>query len=87
LPESVGIYGTLQQAIWPSANDRVARAPNASSYGMALLVNDNLTIDQVAQKVGYASRTSFLRAFRKVYKMEPPEYRGMRTRPAFSDLP
>jgi AraC family transcriptional activator of mtrCDE len=39
-----------------------------------LASNRELSIDQIARNVGYASRSSFLRAFRKVYGMDPSEY-------------
>jgi AraC family transcriptional activator of mtrCDE len=39
-----------------------------------LASNYELSIDQIARNVGYASRSSFLRAFRKVYGMDPSEY-------------
>ena len=41
----------------------------------AMLVTSNtLSIDQIAREVGYASRSSFLRAFRKVHGMDPSDY-------------
>jgi AraC-like DNA-binding protein len=39
-----------------------------------LAANHELSIDQIARNVGYASRGSFLRAFRKVYGMDPSDY-------------
>jgi AraC-like DNA-binding protein len=39
-----------------------------------LMSNPELSIDQIARNVGYSSRSSFLRAFRKVYGMDPSEY-------------
>jgi AraC family transcriptional activator of mtrCDE len=42
----------------------------------ALLANSNLSIDQISHDVGYASRSSFFRAFRKVFGSDPSEYRG-----------
>jgi AraC-like DNA-binding protein len=39
-----------------------------------LTSNDDLSIDQIARNVGYSSRSSFLRAFRKVYGMDPSRY-------------
>ncbi|MFL6672807.1 MAG: AraC family transcriptional regulator [Massilia sp.] len=41
----------------------------------ALLANDSMSIDQIARAVGYESRSSFQRAFRKVYGNNPTEYR------------
>ncbi|MGC1301812.1 MAG: AraC family transcriptional regulator [Caulobacteraceae bacterium] len=40
-----------------------------------LLAGAALSVDQVAHGVGYASRSSFLRAFRKVYGSDPSDYR------------
>jgi AraC family transcriptional activator of mtrCDE len=39
-----------------------------------LTSNYELSIDQIARNVGYSSRSSFLRAFRRVYGMGPSEY-------------
>jgi AraC-like DNA-binding protein len=39
-----------------------------------LRVND-LSINQIAQNAGYASRSSFVRAFRSTYEMEPNDFR------------
>jgi AraC family transcriptional activator of mtrCDE len=39
-----------------------------------LVSNDEASVDQIARNVGYSSRSSFLRAFRKVYGMDPSEY-------------
>jgi AraC family transcriptional regulator, activator of mtrCDE len=48
-----------------------------------LLAVDSLSIDQIARAVGYANRTSFLRAFRKAYGIDPSDYRA--TAPSISD--
>ncbi len=40
-----------------------------------LLTNDSMSIDQIARAVGYKSRSSFLRAFRKAYGNDPSDYR------------
>jgi AraC family transcriptional regulator, activator of mtrCDE len=40
-----------------------------------LLAADSLSIDQIAKAVGYANRTSFCRAFRKVHGIDPSDYR------------
>jgi AraC family transcriptional activator of mtrCDE len=42
----------------------------------ALLANSNLSIDQISHDVGYASRSSFFKAFLKVFGSDPSEYRG-----------
>jgi AraC-like DNA-binding protein len=41
-----------------------------------LLATAGLTVDQVAESVGYASRSSFVRAFRRAHRVDPSEYRG-----------
>ncbi|HEY4318841.1 MAG TPA: AraC family transcriptional regulator [Herbaspirillum sp.] len=41
-----------------------------------LLTANNLSIFQIAHSVGYANRSSFLRAFRKVYGCDPSHYRS-----------
>jgi AraC family transcriptional activator of mtrCDE len=41
-----------------------------------LLANDSMSIDQIARAVGYESRSSFQRAFRKAYGNNPTEYRA-----------
>jgi AraC family transcriptional activator of mtrCDE len=42
------------------------------------VLNDKLSIDNVADQVGYASRTSFLRAFQRVHGCGVAEYRAAR---------
>lgn len=41
-----------------------------------LLAGDHLSIDQVADLVGYASRSGFTRAFRGAFGIDPSDYRG-----------
>jgi AraC family transcriptional activator of mtrCDE len=43
-----------------------------------LLANCGLSVDQIVHGVGYASRSSFSRTFRKIHGCDPSEYRGMR---------
>ena len=43
-----------------------------------LLAGEWLSIDQIAQEAGYASRGSFNRAFRKAYGTDPSHYRAER---------
>lgn len=50
-----------------------------------LLQSNHATIDQVAYNTGYASRSSFVRAFRKLYGCDPSEYRGPRSPGGRSD--
>jgi AraC family transcriptional activator of mtrCDE len=40
-----------------------------------LLEADQLSVDHIANAVGYSSRSSFSRAFRSIYGVEPVEYR------------
>jgi AraC family transcriptional activator of mtrCDE len=42
----------------------------------ALLANDSMSIEQIARAVGYERRSSFMRAFRKVYGNNPSDYRA-----------
>jgi AraC family transcriptional activator of mtrCDE len=46
------------------------------------LQTDALSIDQVSRSVGYSSRSSFVRAFRRVYDRDPSEYRAKDRSPA-----
>ena len=50
-----------------------------------LLQSNHTSIDQVAYRTGYASRSSFLRAFRKLYGCDPSEYRSSRSSAGQSD--
>jgi AraC family transcriptional activator of mtrCDE len=44
----------------------------------AVLLKSNVqSIDEIASEVGYASRSSFLRAFRKTFSSDPSEYRSV----------
>lgn len=45
-------------------------------HAAVLLSSNTLSIDQVAFNVGYSSRTSFSRAFRKMYGSDPSEFRA-----------
>ncbi|WP_020618614.1 AraC family transcriptional regulator [Paenibacillus daejeonensis] len=40
-----------------------------------LLLESDLTINQIASKVGYANVTSFMRSFKKIHGLTPSEYR------------
>jgi AraC family transcriptional activator of mtrCDE len=44
-------------------------------YAATLLKANHLTIDQISHGAGYASRSSFFRAFRKIYGQDPSDYR------------
>jgi AraC family transcriptional activator of mtrCDE len=50
-------------------------------HAAVLLATNNLSIDQVSYDVGYASRSSFFRAFRKAYGSDPSDYRADAHRP------
>jgi AraC family transcriptional activator of mtrCDE len=43
-----------------------------------LLTNSGLSVDQIVHCVGYTSRSSFCRTFRKIHGCDPSEYRDMR---------
>jgi AraC family transcriptional activator of mtrCDE len=43
-----------------------------------LLTNSGLSVDQIVYRVGYTSRSSFSRTFRKIHGCDPSEYRDMR---------
>jgi AraC family transcriptional activator of mtrCDE len=45
-------------------------------HAAALLAGAKLSTDKVAREAGYASRSSFLRAFRKATGRDPSEYRA-----------
>lgn len=45
-------------------------------HAAELLSTSHLSIDQVSYGVGYASRSSFFRAFRKAYGSDPSDYRA-----------
>ncbi len=55
----------------PLAMLRQLRMKEAAS----LLESDQLSMDHISNAVGYSSRTSFTRAFRSIYGVEPTEYR------------
>lgn len=51
------------------------------------LESGTLTLDQIAGRVGYESRSSFIRAFRKAYGSDPTEYRDSRSQRPGSHSP
>lgn len=63
----VNVFG-----ISPAAALRRLRMREAES----LLVADTLAIDEIANLVGYANRTSFSRAFRAIYGTDPTNFRS-----------
>jgi AraC family transcriptional activator of mtrCDE len=44
----------------------------------SMLMVGELSVDEIAHSVGYASRSSFMRAFRDVYGVLPSDYRAQR---------
>jgi AraC family transcriptional activator of mtrCDE len=58
---------------------RMRRAAN-------LLVTSSLSVEDIGKEVGYSSRTSFSRAFRSCYKIDPSEFRDNENRTP-SDFP
>jgi transcriptional regulator GlxA family with amidase domain len=62
--------------------DLVGQAPMAILRDLRMrsaaqqLQSKALSIDQISHSVGYASRSSFVRAFRKVYDRDPSQYRA-----------
>jgi AraC family transcriptional activator of mtrCDE len=46
------------------------------------LTSSALTVDEIIRHAGYASRSSFVRAFRKAYGIDPSSYRQANTRSA-----
>jgi AraC-like DNA-binding protein len=44
---------------------------------VVLLKNSGLSVDQIVHGVGYTSRSSFSRTFRKIHGRDPSEYRDM----------
>ncbi len=50
-------------------------------HAAGMLTTSHLSIDQVSHGVGYASRSSFFRAFRKTYGSDPSDYRAARRGP------
>jgi AraC family transcriptional activator of mtrCDE len=51
-----------------------------------LLTNSGVSIDQIVHSVGYTSRSSFSRVFRKIHGCDPSEFRDLR-RPCGGVLP
>jgi AraC-like DNA-binding protein len=47
-------------------------------HAASLLAGEGLSVDQIAQEAGYASRSSFVRAFRNTYGTDPSDYRAER---------
>ena len=51
-------------------------------HAATLLKANRLTIDQVSHAAGYASRSSFFRAFKRVYGRDPSDYRTNADQPS-----
>ena len=50
---------------------RELRMKQAADY----VQNQELSVEEVASRVGYASRSSFIRAFRRVHGVDPSKFR------------
>jgi AraC family transcriptional regulator, activator of mtrCDE len=78
LSQAVGLSRSAFMARFTAA---LGQAPMAvlrqlrMRHAAVLLSSNTLSIYQVAHSVGYDSRTSFSRAFRKVYGSDPSEFR------------
>jgi len=46
-----------------------------------MLAANILSIEQIGHAVGYANRSSFIRAFRQVYGQDPSDFRAKRIGP------
>jgi AraC family transcriptional activator of mtrCDE len=62
----------------PMATLRELRMRRAS----ALLMSSNLPIQQISRSAGYASHSSFIRAFRKAWGSDPSDYRAVKSAPS-----
>jgi AraC-like DNA-binding protein len=74
------LAGLSRSAFMMRFTDIVGESPMAvlrqlrMRQAQTLLLSHTLSVDQIAREVGYANRSSFLRAFRKVYGMDPQDY-------------
>jgi AraC family transcriptional regulator, activator of mtrCDE len=79
LSEKVGLSRSVFMARFTATFGRSAMAVLRElrmRHAAVLLTTDNLSIEQISYEVGYASRSSFFRAFRKVYGSDPSNYRA-----------
>jgi AraC family transcriptional activator of mtrCDE len=67
----------------PKATLRDLRMRQATVF----LTNSGLSVDQIVHGVGYTSRSSFSRTFRKIHGCDPSEYRDMRNVVDYSSNP
>ena len=87
------LVGLSRSAFMSRFTRVIGKSPMAVLRGLrmrqaaALLMGDRLSIEQISRVVGYASRSSFFRAFRKVYGIEPSEYRAANHRRGQNENP
>ncbi|MDE6202990.1 MAG: AraC family transcriptional regulator [Lachnospiraceae bacterium] len=62
---------------------RQLRMADAVSY----LINTNLKVSEIAERIGYNSADHFSRVFRNAYKMSPQEYRKTQSSPQETFIP
>jgi AraC family transcriptional activator of mtrCDE len=85
LSQNVGLSRSVFMARFTAAFDRSPMAVLRQlrmRQAATLLAANNLTVDQIAHGVGYASRSGFFRAFRNAYGSDPSEYRAVALRSA-----
>jgi AraC-like DNA-binding protein len=74
--------GLSRSAFMARFRERLGRSPMIALRDLrmrqaaSLLAASGRSVDQVAYGVGYASRSSFMRAFRKAYGRDPADYRA-----------
>ncbi len=51
-------------------------------YAKLLLTGSHMSLEQVAQQVGYYNSSSFIRAFKKYENITPGQYRALKSKPA-----
>lgn len=84
LSQYVGLSRSAFMARFTAAFDQAPMAVLRQlrlRHAAVLLSSNTLTIDQIAYGVGYKSRSSFSRAFRKMYGRDPSDYRVAVMRP------
>ncbi len=76
------VAGLSRSAFMARFSQLFGRAPMAAlrelrmRQAASLLLSNSSSVDRIAHIVGYASRSSFLRAFRQTYGSHPSEYRA-----------
>jgi AraC family transcriptional activator of mtrCDE len=85
LSQRVGLSRSAFMARFTAAFDQAPMAVLRQlrlRHAAVLLSSNTLAIDQIAYGVGYKSRSSFSRAFRKMYGRDPSDYRVAVMRPS-----